>query len=204
MVYLQPEENPAAFAAFASIPTLKDETKVQTLTQMMSGQMIPPTPRWDWFATSFTPSSSLYEDISEMFISATEVETIKSLQSGTLALGVQPIPPSAVAAGHERGGNALGLRNEAQTWFVLDAGWHKPTDDGTVHNATRSLLDTIEEDAQRKAVYVPYIFMNDASWDQEVIGHYGTKSAQRLKKVQSEYDPDCVFQSLVPGGFKLS
>ncbi|KAF7594715.1 hypothetical protein BBP40_008608 [Aspergillus hancockii] len=204
MVYLKPEKEPAAFAPFASIPTVNDTTKIQTLTQMISGQMVPPIPRWDWFATSFTPSVSLYQDISEMVTSAEEVETIKSVESGTLALGFQPISPSTVAAGHARGGNALGLRNETQAWFVLDVGWETPTDDATVHNAARSLSEAIEAHSQSKGVYVPYIFMNDASWDQNVIGHYGYESVQRLKRVQNEYDPECVFQKLVPGGFKLS
>ncbi|KAJ9402605.1 CAZyme family AA7 [Paecilomyces variotii] len=203
MVYLKPEKEPAAFAPFASISTLEDTTKVQTLTQMISGQMVPPIPRWDWFATRFTPSSSLYRDISEMVMSAPEVRTIQAVESGTLALGFQPISSSAITAGQAHGGNALGLRKETQTWFVLDVGWYQPADDATVHNATRSLSDAIMAQAQIRGVHVPYIFMNDASWDQNVIGHYGTESVERLKKVQRQYDPELIFQRLVPGGFKL-
>lgn len=224
MVYLKPEKEPAAFAPFASISTLEDTTKVQTLTQMISGKMVPPIPRyaqnsalkvrrrvaswlithrWDWFATRFTPSSSLYRDISEMVMSAPEVRTIQAVESGTLALGFQPISSSAITAGQAHGGNALGLRKETQTWFVLDVGWYQPADDATVHNATRSLSDAIMAQAQIRGVHVPYIFMNDASWDQNVIGHYGTESVERLKKVQRQYDPELIFQRLVPGGFKL-
>lgn len=46
MVYLKPEESPPAFSPFYSIPTTGDTTKIQTLTQMMSGQIVPPIPRY--------------------------------------------------------------------------------------------------------------------------------------------------------------
>ena len=45
IVYLKPQESPLAFAPFYSIPTVEDTTKIQTLTQMMGGQRVPPLPR---------------------------------------------------------------------------------------------------------------------------------------------------------------
>ena len=45
IVYLKPEPSPQAFAPFYSIPTTEDTTKIQTLTQMMGGQRVPPIPR---------------------------------------------------------------------------------------------------------------------------------------------------------------
>ena len=45
MVYLKPVVNASAFAPFYSIPTTGDTTKIQSLTQMMSGQQVPPLPR---------------------------------------------------------------------------------------------------------------------------------------------------------------
>jgi FAD/FMN-containing dehydrogenase len=86
---------------------------------------------------------------------------------------------------------------------VLDSGWWSPNDDETVHNATRNMIDEIETASKAEGDYVEYIFMNDASWDQEVIQHYGGESVERLKRVRKLYDPDSVFQRLVPGGFKL-
>ena len=46
MVYLKPEASPPAFSPFYSIPTTGDTTKIQTLTQMMNGQIVPPIPRY--------------------------------------------------------------------------------------------------------------------------------------------------------------
>lgn len=46
MVYLKPEESPPAFAPFYSIPTIATTTKIQTLTEMISGQAVPLIPRY--------------------------------------------------------------------------------------------------------------------------------------------------------------
>jgi hypothetical protein len=45
MVYLKPEESPAAFDPFYDIPTVSDATKLQTLNEMISGQIVPGLPR---------------------------------------------------------------------------------------------------------------------------------------------------------------
>lgn len=120
-----------------------------------------------------------------------------------MALGLQPISSSVVRAGSARGGNALGLQNANQTWFVLDAGWWDASGDEKVHVATRKIRDNIEREAIKEGEHVEYLFMNDASYDQDVIRHYGPESVRRLREVQRKYDPGLVFQRLVPGGWKL-
>lgn len=45
LVYLKPEVSPAAFSPLYSIPTVTDTTKLQTLTEMISGQLVPTIPR---------------------------------------------------------------------------------------------------------------------------------------------------------------
>lgn len=46
MVYLKPEVSPAPFKPFYPIPTVLDTTKIRTVTQLISGQMVPPVPRY--------------------------------------------------------------------------------------------------------------------------------------------------------------
>lgn len=159
--------------------------------------------RWDWFATSFSPNDGLYTQIQDILTTAPELDTLSSLNSGTLAFGLQPISESVVRAGISQGGNALGLEAVNQTWFVLDMGWNSPDDDTIAHQATSSLNDRIRDAAVQTGQDLPYIFMNDASYDQKVISSYGELNVAKLMEVQKRYDPDHVFQSLVPGGFKL-
>lgn len=134
---------------------------------------------------------------------APEVAQLKALTGGTLVLGYQPISSSLVQAGLDRGGNVLGFDKVNQTWMVLDIGWWRPEDDAVAHNATKSLLAKIEKATKESDSYVRYIFMNDASWDQAVIDHYGTNNVRFMRQVRAKYDPSLTFHNLVSGGFKL-
>ncbi|ROW09244.1 hypothetical protein VPNG_05899 [Cytospora leucostoma] len=205
MVYLKPVESPAAFAPFYNISTRDDTTMIQTLTEMISGQQVPGIPRWDWFATSFRPDNDLYEQILEIVTTAPELANITALTSGSLAIGLQPISESAVLAARKRSnrGNALGLETVNQTWFVLDTGWYSAKDDTIAHKSTSAIHDKIRAAAVQKSLDLPYIFMNDASYSQQVIASYGSDNVEMLRGVQKKYDPLFVFQELVPGGFKL-
>ena len=134
---------------------------------------------------------------------ASEIAAVSSLNTGNLVLGLQPISTSLIAEGEAQGSNALGLAHRNQTWLVLDVGWEFQSDDKAAHAAGSSLRNRIERESKQSGNYVEYIFMNDASWDQDVLKHYGSSNSARLRRVQEIYDPSAVFQRLVPGGFKL-
>lgn len=42
-----------------------------------------------------------------------------------------------------------------------------------------------------------------SGWNQPVIQRYGEENVQRLKDVQSRYDPGLLLQSVIPGGQKI-
>ncbi|KAF2744280.1 putative FAD-binding oxidoreductase [Sporormia fimetaria CBS 119925] len=204
LIYLAPEESPEAFAPFYHVEPLSDSTKISSLTEFHAGQG--PTgfpPRVDWRSTSFTPDASLYEKLSQLSVESSALGSITNVDSGVFAFGMQPISTSTIEAGFARGGNALGLQNTNQTWWVTDAGWAKEADDDAVHLAVMNMVDAIQAEAEAADAHVPYIFMNDASYDQNVIGSYGADNVARLRAVSAKYDPHRVFQDLVPGGFKL-
>ncbi|OTA53613.1 putative FAD-binding oxidoreductase [Hypoxylon sp. EC38] len=204
LVYLKPVENPPAFAPFYGINTTSDSTALTTLTEFLTGQGPASFPRRaDWFATSFLPSESIYSSLTGIMTTSPGFKQVQSVTAGTVAFGMQPISTSVIEAGNARGGNALGLKAVNQTWYVIDAGWWWEDDDTIVHEGTRDMIDQIEAESKAANDYVPYIFMNDASWDQPVIEHYGDANVRKLKEVQLRYDPNLVFQKLVPGGFKL-
>jgi hypothetical protein len=150
------------------------------------------------------PSAEIYESINSIISTAPEVAQLRALTGGTLVLGFQPISSKLVQAGLDRGGNVLGHDNVNQTWLVLDIGWWREEDDTVAHDATRSLIEKIEKATKADNSYLRYIFMNDASWDQAVINHYGTNNVRFMHQVRAKYDPSFTFHDLVSGGFKLS
>lgn len=48
-----------------------------------------------------------------------------------------------------------------------------------------------------------YIFLNYAGREQQVIASYGPDNVRKMRDVSKRYDPDRVFQELVPGGYKI-
>jgi hypothetical protein len=152
---------------------------------------------------SFEPSRELYKSLTDLMTKSLGLQKVKALTGGTVAFGMQPISAKVVKAGNDRGGNALGLSHVNQTWYVINSGNWFQKDDEALRKATRDILEPINRHAKAEGVHLPYLFMNDAGWDQDVISAYGRENVARLRKVQIQYDPKEVFQKLVPGGFKL-
>jgi hypothetical protein len=204
LIYLKPQVFPAAFEPFYRINSTLDTTGLQTLASFIISNPIPEmAERFDWSATSLKPNRELYQRIANASTHSPAVDRIKSVEGGFMAVGFQPISVSVVDAGRARGGNALGLQPVSQTWALIDAAWSQPGDDAQVHEAKQSLMSELESDSRRYESYLPYLFMNDASWDQDVIASYGEDQVRRLRLAQALYDPEQVFQRLVPGYFKL-
>ncbi|KAI0517438.1 putative FAD-binding oxidoreductase [Xylaria bambusicola] len=204
MVYNKPVGNPAAFTPFYDIPAIADTVHIQPMTDFLASQVPPSLPRLNWYATSFKTDATLFETVEEIVTTSPELDTIRNLTAGSIAVGWQPISTSAIMAGHARGGNALGLANTNQTWFVIDIGWWDAEDDAVANEAAASLVARVEDAARTRDQYVDYIFMNDAAVTQDVIGHYGMGNVAKLRAVQRRYDPLEVFQKLVPGGNNVS
>ncbi|KAI1413420.1 putative FAD-binding oxidoreductase [Hypoxylon sp. FL1857] len=203
MVYLKPEK-PAAFAPFDLINATSDSTAIKSFVDYLAEYGVPSVPRFDWHATSFKLEKSLYSEIGNIITTSPSVEAVKAVTAGLMVIILQPISSRSVEIGRaSNGGNALGLEAVNQTWLSTATGWWFPDDDQTVHNAGSSMVDQFVTTATNRGDHVPYLFMNDASWDQDVIGSYGEENNKRLREIQSRYDPSFVFQRLVPGGFKL-
>ncbi|KAI1821157.1 hypothetical protein F4861DRAFT_482621 [Xylaria intraflava] len=86
----------------------------------------------------------------------------------------------------------------------INIGWSLAADDEIVNGILQDCLAAVEQYTKSRGVYKPFIFLNDASPVQNPFPGYGQESFDRLKAASKAYDPTQVFQTLVPGGFKLS
>lgn len=50
----------------------------------------------------------------------------------------------------------------------------------------------------------PYLYLDYADVTQDPLTGYGVENVKKMKAAAEKYDPDGVFQKLVPGGFKIS
>jgi hypothetical protein len=67
----------------------------------------------------------------------------------------------------------------------------------------KDLIDAVEKLTKAEGVYHPYKYLNFAAWFQDPLGSYGREQKQKLRQVARKYDPTGMFQTQVPGGFKL-
>lgn len=69
--------------------------------------------------------------------------------------------------------------------------------------ALKDLVKMVEDITKKEDVYHHWKYLNFAASFQDPLGSYGKNELKQLKKVAHKYDPSGVFQTLVPGGFKL-
>lgn len=72
-----------------------------------------------------------------------------------------------------------------------------------MQDARQSFINAATNIAKKNKQYFPFVYVNYAGSNQDPICGYGTKNVAYLKKIAQKYDPNGVFQTLLPGGFKL-
>lgn len=137
---------------------------------------------------------------------------------------LQPIPANLVDQGIAKGGNPTGLpRVNHQCKFavcaagpvpilqqVISAGWttlmdwQNANDDAAVRAAPIAVSEKWKELGEMRGLHIPFLFMNDASRDQNPLASYGSANVEKLKTVSQKYDPPQIFQTLQNDGFLLS
>ena len=75
--------------------------------------------------------------------------------------------------------------------------------DAAFINATHTFLRLTREYTQSQRQYIAFLYSNYALPSQDPIASYGEENKAILRIVAHKYDPQLVFQRLVPGGFKL-
>ncbi|KAK5988228.1 FAD-dependent monooxygenase sdcF-like protein [Cladobotryum mycophilum] len=116
----------------------------------------------------------------------------------------QPKVQQSYAAAN--GGNSLGLANIDKDQIViwLTSRWTDPSLDGMMTTARDKFVDVTTAVSKKHNTYHPFLYINYATPKQDPLCGYGAESAAFIKKTAKKYDPSGVFQTLMPGGFKIS
>ena len=124
-----------------------------------------------------------------------------------LEVNWEPIGSLWLNASTVRGGNALGL-DAAKGTYVGYAQVLEWTGDqyneaaySWVSNTTRKINDALKI----AGLYDPFRYMGDSAGFQAqgFYDGYGAANAGKLLSISKKYDPQRVFQNLMPGGFKI-
>ncbi|PYI13107.1 hypothetical protein BO99DRAFT_477960 [Aspergillus violaceofuscus CBS 115571] len=121
------------------------------------------------------------------------------------SLTLQPYPTSLLEKSEQQGGNSLGLTATEGPLvpLLLLSYWKNSSDDAAVLGVMQTALAKIKAEATARNQHVPFEFLNYAWSSQDPVTSYGSENKSQLQAVSREFDPEGVFQKLVPGGLKL-
>ena len=104
------------------------------------------------------------------------------------------------------GGNPLGIDVEGKGTYIAWAEvveWKSAEYNDAVNAWLKDTTEAINEATKAAGLFDSFNYMGDAAGWQEVYAGYGEANVERLRNVSREYDPERVFQTLLPGGFKI-
>jgi hypothetical protein len=82
--------------------------------------------------------------------------------------------------------------------------WQGAEQDALFQQAGADLVDRIRAYAVSIGADNPYLYLDYADITQDPLASYGAENVKKMKAAAKKYDPEGVFQNLVPGGFKIS
>ncbi|KAE8408386.1 hypothetical protein BDV37DRAFT_295913 [Aspergillus pseudonomiae] len=203
IVYTKAEENPAVFRRFMEIPKLFGTVRIAGMHEIAveQGSFSKVGKRQMTVVTTHGSTLPMLEAVYQRWDSSlANVDTIPGM---VWAISLEPLPQAIYARNASK--NALGLDDVSGSLVVtlLSATWDNESDDEKVEKAARELFDNIDNDARKLGLYEPFVYLNYAAQWQDPISSYKSKNVELLKRVSEEVDPQRLFQTIVPGGFKL-
>lgn len=82
--------------------------------------------------------------------------------------------------------------------------WQGAEQDALFQQAGADLVNRIRAYAVSIGADNPYLYLDYADSTQDPLAGYGAESVKKMKAAAKKYDPRGVWQTLVPGGFKIS
>lgn len=82
--------------------------------------------------------------------------------------------------------------------------WSQAADDDLVRSVSIETTRTWAELGSERGSDLSFLYMNDASRDQNPLASYGSENLETLKQIALRYDPEQLFQTLQNGGFLLN
>ncbi|KAF6812975.1 FAD binding domain-containing protein [Colletotrichum musicola] len=120
---------------------------------------------------------------------------------------LQPLPKDYARIAEEKGGNMLGLENMRFNAVMWTGGVFVTTNEADFAVAQQRLSEmagAVHEYAESVDGAEDLVYLNYANTRQDVFASYGADNVKYLREVAAKYDPNGVFQTRIPGGFKIS
>ncbi|KAE9969552.1 hypothetical protein Vi05172_g4537 [Venturia inaequalis] len=118
----------------------------------------------------------------------------------------QNLPTVLFDHGVEKGGNVLGMDSvkENSVMFEVIFVFENAALEDQAREALATYRETVKAESVKRGVDVDWEYLNYADKTQNPLSTYGDENVAFMKTVAAKYDPNGIFQTRQPGGFKLS
>jgi hypothetical protein len=198
-IYTKPDPNPPVYEELFAVPNISSTMHLTSL-HTFANETATPQINFLFYTSTFGVSADLFEDIFQVSNASLCNSQIPGV---TWLFAFEPLP--TVFVQHGAGHNSLGTsaKDGNSMVLLLTAVWTDPTSSDSVESKAASVIAGIDEVARKIGLLRRFRYVNYANQNQRVVDSYGVENREFLQEVASRYDPEGVFQKLVPGGFKL-
>ncbi|KAH5563420.1 hypothetical protein HBI26_180750 [Parastagonospora nodorum] len=202
-------ENPPSLQPFTSLSgrieqhgTLRTGTHMQFCDEL--SKFTQDGVRSFYATITVKPDVSLMKGIHDKWVEV--LEALKGADGFIFSLGFFPMTKAMFVNSRDAGGNAKGIDPEDGPLLImmLNPTWNSFADDERIHDGVERLLAMSRLMADEKGLLHRYVFTNYAYYKENVFKGYGEKSLAALRETSRKFDPKGIFQTAVPGGFKLA
>lgn len=209
-----PAPEPALFKPFLDIPqkalfpggpsnTIRVDN-VTSITREYAALATYPK-RWLFATISFAPSAEMMEEFYQLADKAFNVDRLLDLAGFTFSLAYQPIP--SVMSERHRAVDSLGpIQSQGNLVYVhlaVATDDEERSSDDLVENTVQKFVEDAGKKAKSLGVHRSYLQGTYADSWQNPLERRSAGTLEELWATAKKYDPGQVFQTQVPGGFKL-
>ncbi|MCJ1405484.1 hypothetical protein MMC11_008712 [Xylographa trunciseda] len=201
-IYTKPVSKPPVFDELLSIPTITNTQHITNLSMLAAEASTLPL-NWAFLTGTYGVSAPL---LSVIFDSLNATMYDFNIPNGILwSVAFEPLPTVIVEYGDLKGGNSLGTSpKDGNAIILLLAGiWTNAASDDLVEHMAQRMMKDVADIAQQMGLLHRFQYINYADPSQNPVWSYGQNNVERLRAASRKYDPEGVFQTQVPGGFKL-
>ncbi|KAJ4990702.1 6-hydroxy-D-nicotine oxidase [Stagonosporopsis vannaccii] len=206
--HAEPAVRPAAYDEFLAIPGNISDTTALTNMSTLAAALAAQTGSSVYFGTlTFANDLRVMKEAHNIYMEVVANLKEKAVGDWQIYILYQPLTPAFWRNSVLRGGNILGLeRFDGQNLCLYQPyiSWQGDAQNELFQQAGAELIRRIRAYAVSIGADNPYLYLDYADVTQDPLAGYGWENVKKMKVAAEKYDPQGVFQKLVPGGFKIS
>ncbi|KAM0558281.1 hypothetical protein ACHAPJ_004975 [Fusarium lateritium] len=201
-------EKPKAYEKWLALPEIMSTVKDTTISEMAFEYNIPANYYDTWFTSCFKNDIRIITKASELHDKLVE-ELKEFIPDGNFITQClfQPLPTLFGQRCVEAGGNVMGVERHKSNGilFLAVVMANTPEQEAFARPKVQAWIQEVREFAATiEGGNLEWTYLNYADKSQDPLGSYGAENIKKMKDAAAKYDPEQVFQKLVPGGFKIS